>query len=510
MRTIVKSRSVSSVGSIVVGILGSGCSGAVSGSTDSSEEAFRSVEIDARRSLAVTEDPILERFPLERVLGQLAAQSGVPSATALSLFHQWWDTQNPGPGLGQGAHCDDQVDPSLGTVLNGYPYLCRPDPAEGSQAACDPFAADSPCAYQPLALTNRFDLAPEDGSNCGEYRIVFGKVSGVADLANRATLIFEAAMPNPRPRLGLDGCRSLVAFWASLSAIDDLGVRADLLEQLYFRGIPGIAPPVVSVAHYGDNVQGVGQIRTNSLVSTTTGWSLREFKLIRTCEQPSPAESGLPLAGAPGLDPFLPVHGPCSAIELVPVTDKTNAFGGLLAPGSTLRNAAAFVSFFPSQVATLAALDLNAISLTVPDVFDTGQSQASSATAAEMKYADQFTTSSSPLRDALEAELTRIGSDLTPDDIVLRAQANTCAGCHRLNNNADVGGGLTWPSSLAFVHVSDRVTEVVDGVTRHALSPALTDVFLPHRQSVMEDFLNDRHRPSKGPKVPIKGSFSHG
>lgn len=510
MRTIMKSKTVSCVGLIVLGGLGSACSGAVSGSTDSSSEAFKTIAIDARRSLAVTEDPILERFPLERVLGQLAAQSGVASATALSLFHQWWDTQNPAPGLGQGAHCDDHVDPSLGTVLNGYPYLCRPDPAEGSQATCDPFAEDSPCAYQPLALTNRFDLAPEDGSYCGEYRIVFGKVSGVADVTNRATLIFEAAMPNPRPQLGLKGCRSLVEFWASLSAIDDLDVRADLLERLYFRGIPGIAPPVVSVAHYGDNLQGAGQIRTNSLVKTTTGWSLREFKLVRTCARPSEPESGLALAGTPMPDPLLPIHGPCSAIQLVPVTDKTNALGGLLAPESTLPNAAAFVGYFPSQVGTLAASDLNAIGLTVPDVFDTGQSQASGTTAAEMKYADQFTTSPSPLRDAIQAELTRIGSDLTPDDIVLRAQANTCAGCHRLNNNVDIGGGLTWPSSLAFVHVSDRVTEVVDGVTRHALSPALTDVFLPHRQSVMEDFLNDKRRPSKGPKVPIKGSFSHG
>jgi len=266
----------------------------------------------------------------------------------------------------------------------------------------------------------------------------------------------------------------------------------------------------VSVAHYGDNAQGAGQIRTNSLVKTTTGWSLREFKLLRTCARPGGAGGGLAFTGAPVLDPLAPIHGPCSSIQLVPVTDKTNAFGGLFAPGSALPNAAGFVSYFPSQVGTLAASDLMAISLTVPDEFNTGQSQASSTTAAEMKYADQFTTSPSPLRDALQAELTRIGSDLTPDDIVLRAQANTCAGCHRLNNNVDIGGGLTWPSSLAFVHVSDRVTEVVDGVTRHALSPALTDVFLPHRQSVMEDFLNDKRKPSRGPKVPIGGSFSHG
>ncbi len=77
--------------------------------------------IDARRSLAVTEQVILARFPLRRVLERLVAQSEVPGLTALGLFQQWWDTQNPGPGLGLGPHCDDQRDSDGNPSLNGFP-----------------------------------------------------------------------------------------------------------------------------------------------------------------------------------------------------------------------------------------------------------------------------------------------------------------------------------------------------------------------------------------------------
>ena len=45
------------------------------------------VSIDPRRSLVVTEQTILARFPLESVLDQLVAQSEVPGLTSLDLFN---------------------------------------------------------------------------------------------------------------------------------------------------------------------------------------------------------------------------------------------------------------------------------------------------------------------------------------------------------------------------------------------------------------------------------------
>ena len=168
------------------------------------------------------------------------------------------------------------------------------------------------------------------------------------------------------------------------------------------------------------------------------------------------------------------------------------------------------MSFFPSQVANLSATTLAGLDISTPDTFNTGQSQASGATAAEMRYVDQLGVYPSTLRSDLQSALTSAGSSLTPDNIVVRAQALSCAGCHRLNNNVALGGGLTWPASLGFTHVTERETEVVGGEERFRISDTLINALLPARQQIIEDFLNNRPRPSKGPDHPQGGSRSHG
>jgi len=451
------------------------------------QQAAVTYDIDIRRSLVVTEKPILERFSFERVMQQLVDQSGVPGLTARALFQQWWDTQNAGPGLGLGAHCDDQVDPGLGPVLNGYPYLCRPAPSEGGQAACDPFAPDSPCAYIPIALFNRFDQAPGNGAHCGEHRIVYAKASGIDDKDDRNIIIFEANMLNPNLVKGLKGCRKIVDVWANLTGVDDIEARADALEAFYFDG-QGTVPPVVSLAHLGDNAQSLGQVRTNQLVNTDTGWSMREFKLQRQCQGAN-----------------------CSALRFVPVTNKGNAFGGLFDPASTDPLAADFRAYFPTQVASLAATDLNRISMSVPDKYNSGQSQSSGVFSSEMQYLAKLGTEPSELRSAIAAKLLSLGSTLTVDEIVRRAQTTTCAGCHRLSAQADLGGGLVWPDAQPrFVHVTERDTEIVDGVERFVISEGLLDVFLPNRKLIMDNFLNNKPRPPGPPTLPIGGSNDHG
>lgn len=462
-----------------------GCSGAEDGAELGIDRAaVQNITVDARRSLAVTEQTILARFSFERVMTQLAAQSGVANLTALQLFQQWWDTQNPHPGVYPGPHCNDSSTNGYSSI-NGYPYLCR-DEAEGTQASCDPFAAGSACAYIPIGLFNRFDLSPENGAHCGEHRIVYAKQSGIASTSDRNLLIFEATVPNPHPQQGLKGCQQIVDIWAALSKENSVTKRADTLEDFYFDGGSGLGP-VVHVDNFGSNALGVGQIRTNQFSNTTTGWSLREFKLQRTC------------AGAS-----------CSALTFVPVTNKNNAFGGLFAPASALPAASAFAVHFPTQVAALAATTLPQIDIATPDVFNTAQSQSSGSTAAEMRYLDQLGAGASSLRSDIQTQLNALGSSLTPDDIVLRAQAQSCAGCHRLNNNVAIGGGLIWPSAIGFVHVTERETEVVGGQTRFRISDALINALLPARKAIIEDFLNNRPRPSKGPNHPLSGSSTHG
>ncbi|RYZ07406.1 MAG: hypothetical protein EOO73_12180 [Myxococcales bacterium] len=471
--------------SALVVLLALGCSaGADEEAVDSQVQAVKTVTIDVRRSLVVTEQAILSRFSFERVLSQLASQSGVAGLTATQLFQQWWDTQNAAPGAYAGAHCDDYVSAGAST-LNGYPYLCRGE-AEGTQAACDPFAVGSSCAYIPIGLFNRFDLAPENGAHCGEYRIVYAKESGVSSTSDRNLVIFEAALANPHPQQGLKGCQQIVDTWADLTKQSSLSARADVLEDFYFDG-QGSVGPVVHVNNFGNNPLGAGQIRTNQFSNTVSGWSLREFKLARTCTGQS-----------------------CTQLKVVPVTNKNNAFGPLFAPSSTLPAATSFQSFFPSQVASLVGATATSLDIDTPDLYNTGQSQASGTTAAEMRYAVQLGTAPGALYDGIQGQLTTLGSALTPADIALRAQALSCAGCHRLNNNVALGGGLTWPASLGFTHVTERETEVVAGETRFRISDALVNALLPARQAIFEDFLNDRPRPSKGPNHPLNNWRSHG
>ena len=186
-------------------------------------------------------------------MNQLAQQNGNPGFTGIQLFRQLWETQNAAAGpldLQPSAHCSDD-----GTRLNGFPNICRP--VEGAQA--NAANATNINSYSAIGLFNRFDLAPSDGLNCGEYRIVFGKTGGGA---GRNFIIFEAALPNPRRDLGLEGCRQVQAFWRDLSNTPDLNARATALRGFYFAGLPGFSP-VLHMEHFGFNFAGVGQIRVN-------------------------------------------------------------------------------------------------------------------------------------------------------------------------------------------------------------------------------------------------------
>ncbi len=446
--------------------------------------AVKAQAIEPHRSLVATEQSLLARFPLRRVLDQLVAQSGVPGLTSLGLFQQWWDTQNPGPGLGAGPHCDDVLEGGQ-PVIGGYPYSCRP---EGAQARVDPFAnpGSNPDEYIPIGLFNRFDLTPGDASDCGEYRIVYARRAGITNPRDRSLVIIESILENPHPQQGLKGCRKIVEFWAGLSSISNVAERANRLETFYFDGIPSVSP-VIGIDHLGAGPSGKGQVRTNQFMASQTPglpWSLRQFKLERTCTGAS-----------------------CTAMRLVPVPLKNNPWGGLFRSDATHPQASAFQTAFIGQVEALAAGTLAELDVDFPTQFNTAQAQATAR--GENNYLAQFGTAPSPFRTAIAARLTALGSTLTPDDIVARAQSLSCAGCHRLSSNLALGAGLVFPSAIGFVHVSERDTEVVDGEVRYVVSPALAGEFLPKRQQVMQDYLDDRLKKPKKDSDPIGGRRVH-
>jgi hypothetical protein len=414
------------------------------------------VVIDPRRSLAVTDQAIVGSFPLGNVLNQLSFQGTGSTASAPLLFRQLWETQNPAPGqadLAPSAHCTDN-----GGTLNGFAYPCRP--IEGQQAVPGGPGAS---AYQAIGLFNRFDLAPRNGANCGEYRAVFAKTSLAAG-PGRNFIIFEAVLPNPQPALGLEGCRPVANFWRDLTTTASVTTRTTMLRTFYFNGIPGFSP-VFHINNYGVGPSGAGQIRTNQFMQPP--WLLREHKLQRTC-----------------------VGATCT-LKFVPQTVKTNPFGNLFNPSSTHPLAAQFqTTIFPGQVAALAVNNLNTFTMTIPAQFNVGQSDSQTGGAVVDNYVAQLGPAASPFRAAIQARLTALGSTLTPDQIVARAQTQSCGGCHQRSNGAVLGGGLVWPPSDNFVHNSEQAPEAGPDGLRFRLSPAMTSTFLPHRKAVLEAFLN--------------------
>jgi hypothetical protein len=438
----------------------------------------QAVTVDVRRSLAVTDQVILDQFSFKSVMDQLVAQAAISGQTSLNLWKQWWDTNNQGPGLGLGAHCDDTLLPDGTAGFNGFPYACPR--SEGAQINEDPFntTKNNVGAYIPIGVFNRFDLASVDGSDCGEYRILFARREGQTQEFRRATLIFEAVLPNPQPQLGLAGCRPVAQFWADLSLDSSATSRATKLKNFYFTGLPGFMP-VVHLDNYGNRATGVltGQVRTNQFVQPAGSvrplfpWNMREFKLRKTCS------------------------GTACALRFVPVTVKDSPGGVLFSPTSTHALTSDFQNTaFPAQVASLAVQDINRFSMALEDRFNPGQMVSQGS---EDHYAARFTSDPSTLRSNIQAQLTSLGSTLTPEHIVRRAMAQSCSGCHEhlkpINEtlgDTDLGNGMVWPRSLTFVHVSEQSPERGPDGNRFRISPALTDVFLPHRKAVLESFLN--------------------
>ena len=350
------------------------------------------------------------------------------------------------------------------------------------------FRGGSSCAYIPIGLFNRFDQAPENGAHCGEYRIVYAKQSGVASTSDRNLLIFEAVLPNPHPQQGLKGCQQIVDTWADLPRRQRAGAAHDVLEDFYFDG-QGSVGPVISDRQLRQTTRfGAGQIRTNQFVNTTTGWSLREFKLPRTC-------SG----------------GTCTAPRFTPVTNKNNAYGPLFAPASHAarrRRVRDVLSVSGARGWPRAACRRSTSASPTPST--PARAKPPGTTAAEMRYPEQLGTEPSRCATASDRSSRRWAARSRRTTSSLRAQALTCAGCHRLNNNVALGGGLTWPASLGFTHVTERETEVVGGEDALPHLGRADQRSFCRPKAIFEDFLNDRPRPSKGPTHPLSGSRTHG
>lgn len=397
------------------------------------------------------------RFNLNAVLQQLLTQAGTVGETPTELLRRLWDPYNNLTN----AHFTESFAPHCGSTLNGYPLDC---PRTGDGALANPAQGITPANFVPVALFNRFDLAPLDGSNCGEYRIVYW----TQGTPNTGTVIFEAQMPNPHPECGIEACRPIAEFWNGLAGLSEKALGAQL-SSFYFNGLPGFQP-AIELNNYGLGAKGGsygtsgGQVRVNTI--SDGPWQLRENHLALGTNN---------------------TKGATQRLFFQPVADSNNPFGDLFNVASSQPNAGSFQSDFPAnQVPTLASGDVNLISMSTSGVHNAGQSTSQNGGSTPDDYLQNFSLATgNPFLTAINGAIPT-GSGLTAQDMVERATTQSCAGCHQISNGRPLGAGMTWPSSGTpsfgiFVHVGPAGD----------ISEALRCVFLPHRQSVLSGFLQN-------------------
>jgi hypothetical protein len=468
-------------GALALGALVAACSAASSLSSTSSRDETTSTDdqlvscsaptLTTSRSLFVSgiddsgkANPFgtaaLVNFPFRTVMDQIVASGAEGTKlTSEELFEQMISAF---------------VAPTCTGEINGFPVDCDRPEALLVNSTCQK-AANCEDALKPVALVNRFDLAPANGANCGQYRIVFAPEPLPPGLTAFFT-IFEAVMPNPTPSAGLSACAPVAKFWEELSAanLSQAGFVSDL-TSFYFKGIPASGglpafPPVIAAAHYGigsPSNKNTGQLRTNAIGNTGL-WQLREFRLHQSCKE----ESG--------------DAGTACTLTAPETMVQDNPFGALFnVPTESDGGAQAFQTEFLKQVASLAATNANLVSMTTPNVDNAGSSDEQDQTndyAVQAGFKDGEFPTNKALETNLQTALTKLGSSLTPENILDRATSQSCAGCHQLSPGVNMGGpdgGFDWPRSNGFTQVQSS----------GAQSPALTGTFLPFRKQVLTSFL---------------------
>jgi len=343
------------------------------------------------------------------------------------------------------------------------------------EAALDPIVLLNPSTgMKPVGLFNRFDLAPADFATCGEYRIVYAK-----DTANppggRFFLIFEAALDNPNPALGAEGCRPIVQFWDTLKTKvgNDL---ATSLERFYYEGTA--TPRIEPAIHFSNFGFPLGQIRGNLFVQPI--WLLREWRI-------SLSADGSPV--------------------FAPITVKSNPFPPLYKAEVATEDPkikALRVEFqkdlIESRVSELVDVDrgglggntepasdlLFELSARFPGKFDAFESvsQGDAENPAVISTLD--------LKTKITQRLNQMGlgsaCQLTQEHVLNRAGALSCGGCHQFTVGKPIALGVNWPNSVGFVHIDEG----------GALSDALNGFWLPARQKNLARHL----QPAPAPPVP--------
>jgi hypothetical protein len=391
----------------------------------------------SRRTVLETNPSALGSVSLRGVLDAALANGGISRVTSTDVYHALIDSYNGAPGRDRSLrHCDDQQtggQPSL----NGFPLACPR--LEGQ-------LFDNLDNWFPIAFVNRLDLAPADGSNCGQQRIIFANNDG-----GRMFIILEAEVPNPEPECGVSACLPVAEFWESLAEVNDAFERGQRLADAFLFSGVGPIPPFMDARHLGPDG---GQIRTNNF--NDFQWTLREFQM-------QPAPQVLPLPVSVGESPNGELWDDLSG----------------QARGAQCRQS------FLASIPNLLSDNLATLGFPVDEQCEDAESPNDGF---RQDYASHMSFGSGDFQAEIEDAVA--GTGLSAFDIANRARfAGSCMGCHIESSGAFLGR-VSAPFSSDFVQVSEQFFESCDGnESCFGISEALRTIFLPHRINVQRNFL---------------------
>lgn len=314
----------------------------------------------------------------------------------------------------------------------------------------NPFITIDLTDFEAIALSNRFDLAPASGANCGEYRVTFGDHLDGSTF-DMAFTIFEAKLQNPQPALGLEGCRPVAEFWANLSNETDINNRAQQLRDFYFNGLPGFDAVIDAKNYKGDDASPQsGQIRVNNRNLDRDIWTFFEFSVEMNGGRIDLTRATLKET------PFFDLASDTSAERAVEAAQFQDAIIDALGINGKglLANS---MSELAMNIPPATEVDIRAIGSGVgrggplQSIF-LGINPDNAGTISDTRLEEVFNQNTSMFASRIQQALNAAGSNLTPAQVLSRVQVLSCGGCHDNRNTlgGSLGIGVTSPTNLPF------------------------------------------------------------
>ncbi len=364
----------------------------------------------------------------------------------------------------------------------------------------------------PTAVFNRLDLAPKSYADCGEYRIVysFKKPAPDSSMVQRLFLNFEARVPNPKykspgnltAKMIAEGCKNIAGFWANLPNESDPNRIGKELHKFFYKETPGGGERAMRPETLGSQS---GQIRGNLQAAQCTPsgtcskdnqklWLLREWRVMPTpvkrIKFPPLQFRAETLKDNPLAELYQDVDD--SGQEDSKLSELKRHFHltfaylygpALIAPKNMPKA--------PNSLWIVNNLALNPLGhCNCFDKFNEFQNVMSGRSNDNINYNyNEYQSIKQIINNILMKKIPRTHS-LTEKQIILRAEAVSCGGCHKfvagrhigkLNNNE-----IQWPdTNERFVHISEINNKHID-----RLSVGLKNKYLPYRKFNLEQFIN--------------------